>query len=692
MAISPTSSGTSNFNFDGVVSGLNTTDIIDKLMSLESAPLTHLAQQKQSIQRRDKAYQDLRTRVSAFQSSLQTLMLTSSVLAKSTTSSTTSVATAVANSDAVNSTFSLNVTRLATATSVASTGAISKGLDPNAPITSAGFANTPTVGTFTVNGVQISLASGDTMSSLLNKITDSSAGGSGAGTGVVASLVNDSNGNPSFVRLTPIAGNNNPIQLGSGADTSNFLSAAALTATNVAGGSVQSSIPLGATQPGQALSISGARFNLPAGTTLASSGSFQINGVAINWTNSDSLSTVLNRINASGAGVRASYDAVADKVSLTNVATGNQAVSLSETAPPAGQAGILQALGLSSANAQYGQTAQYAITQNGVTGPTQYSNSNTVTNALPGVTLSLAGTGTTTISVSQDTNTAVKNVQAFVDQFNQLADLVDQGTAYNAATKTGGILMGDPAVSGLMSQIRTLISSAAPGLSGQYTTMSSIGISTGAVGSAVGTTNHLTINQDKLTNAIQNNPSAVLAVLTGNPQATLNPDGNGNARAGSWIASIGGVPAGSVYGSYKVTVDTSGNMTSVFTPSGKSSLPSVTSTIVAGGTNTTLIPGLTVTAQGSLPASPRTDTIWFGQPGVLGRLNDMVNGVLGPNGSFNAEQSSASNEMRYIDDQVRSSSDRLDQRRQALQKQFTAMEVAMGQLQQQGQQLLSKLG
>ena len=69
MAISPTSSGTSNFNFDGVVSGLNTTDIIDKLMSLESAPLTHLAQQKQSIQRRDKAYQDLRTRVSAFQSS-----------------------------------------------------------------------------------------------------------------------------------------------------------------------------------------------------------------------------------------------------------------------------------------------------------------------------------------------------------------------------------------------------------------------------------------------------------------------------------------------------------------------------------------------------------------------------------------------------------------------------------------------
>ena len=44
MAISPTSSGTSNFNFDGVVSGLNTTDIIDKLMSLESAPLTHLAQ------------------------------------------------------------------------------------------------------------------------------------------------------------------------------------------------------------------------------------------------------------------------------------------------------------------------------------------------------------------------------------------------------------------------------------------------------------------------------------------------------------------------------------------------------------------------------------------------------------------------------------------------------------------------
>src|SRR5206468_7613935 len=133
----------------------------------------------------------------------------------------------------------------------------------------------------------------------------------------------------------------------------------------------------------------------------------------------------------------------------------------------AGQTGLLQALGLSAANAQYGQTAAYTITQNGVTGPTQYSNTNTVKNAVPGVTLTLSGTGTTTVGVTQDTDTATKNVQAFVDQFNQLADLVDQDTAYNAATKTGGILMGDPAVTGLMSQIRTLVSSAAPGLSGQ---------------------------------------------------------------------------------------------------------------------------------------------------------------------------------------------------------------------------------
>ena len=70
-----------------------------------------------------------------------------------------------------------------------------------------------------------------------------------------------------------------------------------------------------------------------------------------------------------------------------------------------------------------------------------------------------------------------------------------------------------------------LVSSAAPGLGGQYTSLANLGITTGKVGAAIGTTNHLTVDTDKLTKALQDNPSAVMAVFGGTPTSTLNPDG-----------------------------------------------------------------------------------------------------------------------------------------------------------------------
>ena len=66
--------------------------------------------------------------------------------------------------------------------------------------------------------------------------------------------------------------------------------------------------------------------------------------------------------NPSNAGVRATYDASSDKVNFTNLSTGNQTMTLSDTAPAAGKIGFLQALGLNQSNQVVGQTASYQIT------------------------------------------------------------------------------------------------------------------------------------------------------------------------------------------------------------------------------------------------------------------------------------------------------------------------------------------
>jgi flagellar hook-associated protein 2 len=690
MSVNPTSS----FNFDGVVSGLNTSSIIQKMMSMYQAPVTALQNQQSDIQARDKAYQAIKAQVSSFQTALKTLLQPSNVNAKTTTSSTTGVATATSNSDAINGSFGLSVTRLATATALGSAAPISLGVDDGATsgakLNVSGLSTAVTAGNFTINGVSISVdPATDTLADVVNRINTQTAGAAG-NVGVTATLVNDANGHPNFIQLTPNAGNTSAIQLGSVSDTSNFLMATHLVATGVTGGgpagAVTSNAPLSSTQTGANLSTG--RFS--AGS-LDASGSFTINGTTINWSNGDSLATVLNRINTSNAGVRAAYDATSDKVTLTNVSTGNQTMTLSDSAPAAGKIGFLQALGLNTSNQVVGQTAQYQVTQNGVPGPVLYSNSNSISNVVAGVSVTLTGTGNTTIGVAQDTSTAVGNVQKFVSAFNSLVDLIDQDTAYDATKNQAGVLTGDPGIQALEGQLRTLVSSAAPGVGGQYTSLSNLGISTGAVGSAVGTTNHLTVDSGKLTAALQNNPSAVLSVFGGTATGTLNPDGSGNPTTGAWISSLAGTPTGQ-FGTYKLSIDSTGAITSVFTPVGGTSLAAVSGTLT-GGANTSLIAGMTITS-GALPPAGTTwtDTVSVGGSGVLGRLDAFLTSALGTQGVFQTESDSAQSEVQGLTNRINDMNVQLAQQQQTLQAQFTAMETALAQINAQGGSLMASMG
>lgn len=135
------------------------------------------------------------------------------------------------------------------------------------------------------------------------------------------------------------------------------------------------------------------------------------------------------------------------------------------------------------------------------------SASNTVTGAIPGVTLNLAKAGTTTLNVARDTNQVQVAAQAFVKAYNDLNKTFKDLTGYDASTKSGGPLQGDSSVLTIQARIRRTLSSALPAASGNLTTLSQVGIAFQKDGT-------LALDSTKLQSAITNNFSDIAGLFT----------------------------------------------------------------------------------------------------------------------------------------------------------------------------------
>ena len=165
---------------------------------------------------------------------------------------------------------------------------------------------------------------------------------------------------------------------------------------------------------------------------------------------------------------------------------------------------------------QYAADAKARIDGIEVTSPT-----NTITGVVAGVTLNLLAPTTSTASVSVDIDKAAikSKIQAFQDAYNKVyADLKTQ-TAYDAASKTGGPLLGDNTATGMMSMLRSLVGASGPASTSSLHRLSDLGLEIQSDGS-------LKTNTTKLDAAMQT-PSDVKAFFS---TSTGTSSGDGIAK------------------------------------------------------------------------------------------------------------------------------------------------------------------
>jgi flagellar hook-associated protein 2 len=202
------------------------------------------------------------------------------------------------------------------------------------------------------------------------------------------------------------------------------------------------------------------------------------------------------------------------------------------------------------------QTDRVAGTNSKITvnGTSYERQTNTITDALPGLSITLKGktSGTNTVGLTvgtpgPDKDLIVTKVKAFVTAYNDVvtaarADLTDTPVV-NAATTDDiqkGTLFGDSGLTTMLSQFRTTLSNTVGGLSG-ITSMADLGVTTGAASATINQDSldgKLTLDETKLRAALDTDPQGVQKLLGGSggtngfPQAFASILSNYQGSAG----------------------------------------------------------------------------------------------------------------------------------------------------------------
>lgn len=584
--ISPTSGSTSGSNppiaISGLVSGIDTTSLINALMAAYQQPQVNLQHQQSAVQTQITDWQAINSKLAALQTAADAINSMRNWSVVTASSSNTAVATATGGSGATPGSISFTVNQLAAADTLASSGSVSS---TSAIVTTApDFLLSQGGGSL---GFTSLASSGLTLGSHTVSVTQASAAATTTGSTPLATSTTITSGvNDTFnVSIDGVA---YTYTLASGTYTPAQLASAVASAS---GGTLTASVNsagellVGTTEQGSAATL-----QVTGGTALGSLGlstmgtaSSGVDGIV----SVDGTSTTLTSLKAGqsvslASGTGGSITAVLSggvstgSLTATDVSTGNGSLSSVVSAINNAGTGITAAavqtgtssyvLQLSSKSTGVASNlsvdtsafsssalgslntitagADAKLTVGGSGGYTVDSATNTVTGLLPGVTVNLVSTSSSpvTITSTADATTMANDVQALVTAANGALSAIQQYGGYNATTKQAGPLLGNPILQSIEQGIYSSIASA----------VGPNGLSSGTAGVTIDAqTGQIDFNQSTFTSAYQANPNGVAALFS--KGGTLAPAGP--AQAGD--VSLLYAADATLPGSYNVSISQS---------------------------------------------------------------------------------------------------------------------------------------
>jgi len=486
-------------SFSGVGSGLPIDEWITALVKVEQTKVDTLTAEKQALQKKQATLNTLKSTYSSLQSS--TTKFTDCLLGAgmdmfskvSVAASDTSVVNATVTQYSTPASIELEVESLASK-SVKTSEYNDVLKDSSKKLSDLGVT---TSGNFQINGCNINVKADMTVDSLIYQINNSS------GAGVNASLKNGR------IVLENRSTGATEIQV---------------TGTDLVNGTQNFAQILGFDNTTSALnSKTDVTFNNDltlADYGVENSGSVTINGVHIDIFSDENLSTFIQRVNGSDAGVTMSIEN--NRLVIANTDASNEPIEISGS-DVKGSKNFAELMGFASYN-DSGSNAVFYLN-----GDRKESTSNSIssdTTGILGLSLDLLATTdedpvTIDIKREYDSQSPLTALQTFVDAFNKMITDTDTSTD----SQNGGLLSGENNLVRIKTSLRTLVTSTVSN-SGQYRSLADIGITSGAVGMSVDEdTTKLVIDKNKFLEAFENDPASVKALLIGDNTSGTTEEG-----------------------------------------------------------------------------------------------------------------------------------------------------------------------
>jgi len=518
----------------GMASGMDIDSIVKDLMKAERMPLDKIKQKKSLVEFKMDMYREMNTKLITLRDKVNSLRYSASFSQTKTTSGNEAIVSATVAPGTAAASHNVIVEKLAKGASRTSGGSISSASAPTIAGNDSLDATTTINGAdrnnqffVTLNGVKrsITLDNGDYTPAQLQQQLQTKLNQTFGANKVSVDL--DASDQLSFTALgSPGHEPSLSVDEGNGALVGK-LKMADKSATKINPDMTLDQL--------NAQGLLGNAFVPDA--TDGTKNEIKINGISIQYSSSDSLRTIMGRINNSAAGVTASYDSVSDKLMMTTKLTGqSQKIEVEDVKGNLAAALKIDNASMTSATYSEGQDAKVTIDS-----VTSYRDSNSFT--LDGVTYNLKkeSTESVAINVTQDTDAIFNSIKEFVNAYNETVGYLNgkiserKAYGYNPLTAEQredmsdtdeanwdklvkqGLLHYDPTLRSASTELRKMLSSLVPGVSEAFNSLSKIGLSSVKYtksGYTVETSGMIELDENKLKEALSQDPDSVMQTFT----------------------------------------------------------------------------------------------------------------------------------------------------------------------------------